>query len=104
MAWKRSRTAKFYGTHGNSLAGVNAARANFRTGAVATPSGIPRPYEWARGGRAGSYPSRAGGKQVGDQRRGRTLGDETHVVGLPDEEAADSPAYRNLAKTEHRRS
>ncbi len=64
------------------------------------------PYEWSRGGRAGSYPSCAGSEQLGDRRtewRGRALGDEANVVGLQDEEASYSPACRGATETQHRR-
>src|SRR5271155_3913728 len=103
MARKYPRIAELYRTRRDSLAAVDTARANFRARADPTSQRFQCPYEWPRRGRAGSYPSCAGGEQLGDQWRGRALGDEANVVGLQDEEASYSSACRSPAETQRRR-
>src|ERR1700735_3207394 len=107
MAWKHPRTAELYRTRGDSLAALDTTRANFRAGAAPTSqTRVQRPYEWSREGRAGSYPSCAGSERLGDRRtewRSRALGDEANVVGLQDEEASYSPAFRSPAETQRSR-
>src|SRR5271155_5224226 len=106
MPRKRPGITELYRTRSDSLSTFNIACADVRAGAVPASQGIECPYEWSRGGRAGSHPSCAGSEQLGDrgaERCGRALRDEAYVVGLQNEEASYHSACRGPTATQRRR-
>ena len=63
-----------------------------RAGAIPTQQRTQCPAERSCRGGAGSYPSCAGGEQLGHQWRGYAFRNEANIVGLQNEEASDSSA------------
>ena len=65
---------------------------HLRAGAIPTQQRTQCPDERSCRGGAGSYPSCAGGEQLGHQWRGYAFRNEANIVGLQNEEASDSSA------------